>query len=92
MVFQTSISEQRKSSPPAGGVDHFSGWELDRGEDGVPEVTLASGPLTSFKGEVEQKIKGKKMTLSVSHWQTGQEGRGKEATAQNCSPGNASVW
>lgn len=64
----------------------------DRGEDGIPEVTLASGPLTSFKGEVEQKIKDKKMTLGVSRWQTGQEGHGKEATAQNCSPGKANVW
>ena len=26
----------------------------------MPEVTLASDPLTSFKGEVEQKIKDKK--------------------------------
>lgn len=56
-------------------------------EDGQPpKVKLTFGSSTAFMGEVE-KIKGKEITQGVSHWQTGQEGHGKEATAQNCSLG-----
>lgn len=58
------------------------------GDDGEPEVKLASGPSTAFMWEVV-KVKGKRMTGGVNPLQTGQEGNGKEAIAPNCSLGKA---